>query len=138
MFVATNIGSMTPVLIAVVFFFSHITFNDAACKGSVTFYWKESPVERESTGRNWGVLEKDKTIMKSTSQLAKVIDTNNTYALRLEGDCCWELFNEKFFKGDSYKLKAKLPSGFAGIDGFPQFKALSVKKSNPKGKPKTC
>ena len=77
-------------------------------------------------------LEKDKTITKSTSQLAKVIDTDNTYALRLEGDCCWELFNEKFFKGDSYKLKAKLPSGFAGIDGFPQFKALSVKKSNPK------
>ena len=79
-----------------------------------------------------------KTIIKSTSQLAKIIDTNNTYALRLEGDCCWELFNEKFFKGDSYKLKAKLPSGFAGIDGFPKFKALSVKKSNPKGKEKIC
>ena len=121
-----------------ILFYSHITFIGAACKGSVTFYWKETSVERESTMRNWGVLEKDKTIMKSTSQLAKVIDTDNTYALRLEGDCCWELFNEKFFKGDSYKLKAKLPSGFAGIDGFPQFKALSVKKSNPKGKEKTC
>ena len=111
---------------------------DAACKGSVTFYWKESPVEKESSMRNWGVLEPEKKIMKSTSQLAKVIDTNNTYAFSLEGDCCWELFNEKLFKGDSYKLKAKLPSGFAGIDGFPKFKALSVKKSNPNAKTKEC
>ena len=61
-----------------------------------------------------------------------------TYAFSLEGNCCWELFGEKFFKGDGIKLKQKLPSGFAGVPGFPKFKAASVKKSQPKGKLKKC
>ena len=111
---------------------------NSACEGSVTFYWKETSAGRSETMRNWGVLETDKKITKSTSQLEKVIDVNNTYAFALEGDCCWELFGEKFFKGDGIKLKQKLPSGFAGVPGFPQFKAVSVKKSQPKGKPKKC
>ena len=112
--------------------------TNGACEGSVTFYWKETSAGRSETMRNWGVLETDKKITKSTSQLEKVIDVNNTYAFALEGDCCWELFGEKFFKGDGIKLKQKLPSGFAGVPGFPKFKAVSVKKSQPKGKPKKC
>ena len=83
-------------------------------------------------------MEKDKTIAKSTSQLEKVIDVNNTYAFRLDGNCCWELFGQKFYKGDGIKLKAKLISGFAGIPGFPQFKANSVKKYQPIGKSMKC
>ena len=118
--------------------FVQIPEVNSACEGSVTFYWKETPAGRSETMRNWGVLETDKQITKSTSQLEKVIDVNNTYAFALEGDCCWELFGEKFYKGDGIKLKQKLPSGFAGVPGFPNFKALSVKKSQPKGKPKKC
>ena len=118
--------------------FVQIPEVNSACEGSVTFYWKEPPAGRSETMRNWGVLETDKQITKSTSQLEKVIDVNNTYAFALDGDCCWELFGEKFYKGDGIKLKQKLPSGFAGVPGFPNFKALSVKKSQPKGKPKKC
>ena len=129
--------SVTAVLLSTVMYFQIQEVN-SACEGSVTFYWKETSAGRSETMRNWGVLETDKKITKSTSQLEKVIDVNNTYAFALEGDCCWELFGEKFFKGDGIKLKQKLPSGFAGVPGFPQFKAVSVKKSQPKGKPKKC
>ena len=130
----TNIAAIVTSVLMVL----QVREVNSACEGSVTFYWKETSAGRTETMRNWGVLETDKKITKSTSRLEKVIDVNNTYAFALEGDCCWELFGEKSYKGDGIKLKQKLPSGFAGVPGFPQFKALSVKKSQPKGTPKTC
>ena len=118
--------------------YSRIQEVNSSCEGSITFYWKEDSAGKSDSMRNWGVLETDKKITKSTSQLEKVIDVDNTYAFSLEGNCCWELYGEKFFKGDGIKLKQKLPSGFAGVPGFPKFKAASVKKSQPKGKLKKC
>ena len=125
-------------LLAFMLMYSKIQEVNSACEGSITFYWKETSGGKSDSMRNWGVLETDKKITKSTSQLEKVIDVDNTYAFSLEGNCCWELFGEKFFKGDGIKLKQKLPSGFAGVPGFPKFKAASVKKSQPKGKLKKC
>ena len=60
--------------------------------------------------------------------LSTFFDTDRAYAFKVEGDCCWEIFSEKAFKGDSKKLVPKLNSGFAGIPGYPKFKANSLKK----------
>ena len=104
-----------------ILFYFQLHEANGSCKGSVTFYWKEVSSGREGARKNWGVLETEKKITRSTSQLERLIDVRNTYAFTLNGDCCWELFGEPFFKGDGIKLKAKLPSGFGGIPGFPQF-----------------
>ena len=103
----------------------HFT-HGASCKGSVTFYWKEVPAEMKSKERNWGKLEKK--LVSSKSKLSKVMDVENSYAFKVDGDCCWEIYSEEKFKGDSTKLVPKLTSGFAGIPGFPTFKANSLKK----------
>ena len=100
--------------------------HGASCKGSVTFYWKEVPAEMKSKERNWGKLEKK--LVSSKSKLSKVMDVENSYAFKVDGDCCWEIYSEEKFKGDSTKLVPKLTSGFAGIPGFPTFKANSLKK----------
>ena len=100
--------------------------DGARCKGSVTFYWKEVPAEMKSKERNWGKLEKQ--LVSSKSKLSKVMDVENSYAFKVDGDCCWEIYSEEKFKGDSTKLVPKLTSGFAGIPGFPIFKANSLKK----------
>ena len=134
----SNQISYYATLLVLMLMYSKIREVNSACEGSITFYWKETSAGKSDSMRNWGVLETDKKITKSTSQLEKVIDVDNTYAFSLEGNCCWELFGEKFFKGDGIKLKQKLPSGFAGVPGFPKFKAASVKKSQPKGKLKKC
>ena len=98
--------------------------DGASC--SVTFYWKEVPAEMKSKERNWGKLEKK--LVSSKSKLSKVMDVENSYAFKVDGDCCWEIYSEEKFKGDSTKLVPKLTSGFAGIPGFPTFKANSLKK----------
>ena len=103
----------------------HLT-RGASCKGSVTFYWKEVPAEMKSKERNWGVLEKK--LVRNYSKLSDVMDVENSYAFTVDGDCCWEVYSEEKMKGDSTKLVPKLTSGFAGIPGFPTFKANSLKK----------
>ena len=104
----------------------HMFVVDAACEGSVIFYWKETPNERQSEQRNWGVLEKE--IDKSQGILSKFMDTNNTYSFTKMGDCCWEVYSKNFYQGESATLVSKLPSGYGGIPGYPQFKANSLKK----------
>ena len=100
--------------------------DGAMCKGTVTFYWKEVPAEMKSKQRNWGVLEKK--LVRNYSKLSDVMDVENSYAFTVDGDCCWEVYSEEKMKGDSTKLVPKLTSGFAGIPGFPTFKANSLKK----------
>ena len=100
--------------------------HGASCKGSVTFYWKEVPAEMKSKQRNWGVLEKK--LVRNYSKLSDVMDVENSYAFTVDGDCCWEVYGEEKMKGDSTKLVPKVTSGFAGIPGFPTFKANSLKK----------
>ena len=106
-------------------FQSNLT-HGASCKGSVTFYWKEVPAEMKSKQRNWGVLEKK--LVRNYSKLSDVMDVENSYAFTVDGNCCWEVYSEEKMKGDSTKLVPKLTSGFAGIPGFPTFKANSLKK----------
>ena len=106
-------------------FQSNLT-HGASCKGSVTFYWKEVPAEMKSKERNWGVLEKK--LVRNYSKLSDVMDVENSYAFTVDGNCCWEVYSEEKMKGDSTKLVPKLTSGFAGIPGFPTFKANSLKK----------
>ena len=99
---------------------------DAKCKGSVVFFWKETRADRLDTKRNWGVLEKE--IKGNRSKLSVYMDTDNTYAFKVVGDCCWEIYNEEKYEGESRKLIPKINSGFAGIKGFPKFKAKSLKQ----------
>ena len=113
-------------LLVLVFLFIQIHVIDAACEGTVTFYWKENPSERKSNKRNWGKLEEE--IISTKSKLSSFIDIENTYAYKVNGDCCWELFNKIFFQGESQVLSPQLTSGFAGIKGFPTYKAYSLKK----------
>ena len=116
------------IILTFVFLYLNIREIDAACKGSVTFYWKEDPTARDENSRNWGELEEEKKFVGSKSRLSTFFDTDRAYAFKVEGDCCWEMFSEKAFKGDSKKLVPKLNSGFAGIPGYPKFKANSLKK----------
>ena len=96
--------------------FQFCMIDGAMCKGSVTFYWKEVPAEMKSKSRNWGKLEKK--LVSSKSKLSKVMDVENSYAFKVDGDCCWEIYSEEKFKGESTKLVPKLTSGFAGIPGY--------------------
>ena len=99
--------------------------NGASC--AVTFYWKEVPAEMKSKERNWGKLEK-KLRKRKNPALSEVMDVENAYAFKVDGDCCWEVYSEEEFEGDSVKLVPNLTSGFAGIPGFPKFKANSLKR----------
>ena len=101
----------------------------ASC--SVTFYWKEVPAEMKSKERNWGKLE-EKLTERKNPKLSDVMDVENAYAFKVDGDCCWEVYSEEEFEGDSVKLVPNLTSGFAGIPGFPKFKAKSLKRKSRK------
>ena len=103
--------------------------DGASC--SVTFYWKEVPAEMKSKERNWGKLE-EKLTERKNPKLSDVMDVENAYAFKVEGDCCWEVYSEEEFEGDSVKLVPNLTSGFAGIPGFPKFKAKSLKRKSRK------
>ena len=94
----------------------------ALCQGKVTFYWRELGKARVEEERNWGRLEKK--LGGSRSSLEKYFDPKAAYATTVEGDCCWEVYSEEKFEGDSAKLK----SGFSGIPRYPQFYAKSLKK----------
>ena len=124
----TNPFSSAFFLLFGIFFHFNLEVINAACKGSVTFYWKATPSERQTDKRNWGTLEENKKFVSSKPVLSSYMDTNNTYAYKVDGDCCWEMYNQKSFKGNSQKLDPKLTSGFAGIKGFPKYKAKSLKK----------
>ena len=127
-----RIHTLSNDLLLLVLFITHLLIfqlnltHGASCKGSVTFYWKEVPAEMKSKQRNWGVLEKK--LVRNYSKLSDVMDVENSYAFTVDGDCCWEVYSEEKMKGDSTKLVPKLTSGFAGIPGFPTFKANSLKK----------
>ena len=103
--------------------------DGASC--AVTFYWKEVPAEMKSKERNWGKLE-EKLTERKNPKLSDVMDVENAYAFKVEGDCCWEVYSEEEFEGDSVKLVPNLTSGFAGIPGFPKFKAKSLKRKSRK------
>ena len=113
--------------IAILQIFQFDMIDGAMCKGSVTFYWKEVPAEMKSKERNWGKLE-EKLTERKNPKLSDVMDVENAYAFKVEGDCCWEVYSEEEFEGDSVKLVPNLTSGFAGIPGFPKFKANSLKR----------
>ena len=116
------------IILTFVFLYLNIREIDAACKGSITFYWKEDSEARDENLRNWGELEEEKKFVGSKSRLSTFFDTDRAYAFKVDGTCCWEMFSEKAFKGDSMMLVPKLTSGFAGIPGYPKFKANSLKK----------
>ena len=124
--ISSNDLTLLVLFITLLLSFQSNLTHGASCKGSVTFYWKEVPAEMKSKERNWGKLEKK--LVSSKSKLSKVMDVENSYAFKVDGDCCWEIYSEEKFKGDSTKLVPKLTSGFAGIPGFPTFKANSLKK----------
>ena len=96
---------------------------DAACTGSVIFYWTEKGEDRITNMRNWGLLE-EKLEEEEYKRLKKYFNPKYVYAYTMEGDCCWEIFAGKRFKKDSAKLKP----GFHGIPGFPKFNVNSMKQ----------
>ena len=125
-YVLNKSATFLLLFIAILQIFQFDMIDGAMCKGSVTFYWKEVPAEMKSKQRNWGVLEKK--LVRNYSKLSDVMDVENSYAFTVDGNCCWEVYSEEKMKGDSTKLVPKLTSGFAGIPGFPTFKANSLKK----------
>ena len=102
----------------------------AACKGgSVIFYWKVAPEERTSENKNYGLLEAE--IKGNRPSLATYMNTDYTYAFKIQGICCWEVYSEKGYKGESAKLEVKSSySGFGDIPGYNEkgFRAKSLKK----------
>ena len=97
------------------------------CEGSVIFYWRvPKNDERNNKKNNWGVLEKE--IRGNKSRLSVFFDTTTAFGFTIKGNCCWEIYPENGYKGDSEKLVSKLPNGFGGIPGFPGFNANSIKK----------
>ena len=113
-------------LILIIFQHKTPKVDTAKCKGSVIFYWRESPEKSQSEERNWGVLKKE--IKSNRKKLSIYFDTNNTYAFTRIGECCWEVYPENDYKGVAVELIPKLPSGYGGIPRYPQFKANSLKK----------
>ena len=116
-------------IVLVVFLLLHspIFAAGASCKGSVIFYWKESPKQRASEEKNWGVLEKE--IKGNRPRLASYMDTNSTFSFTRMGDCCWEVYSENLYKGDSVSLIPQLTSGYGGIPGYNTgYRANSLKK----------
>ena len=107
-----------------------IKFVSAACKGgSVIFYWKVAPEERYAKKKNYGVLEAE--IKGNRPRLAAYMNTNQTYAFKINGICCWEVYGENGYKGEPAKLEVKsVHSGFGDIPGYNEkgFRANSLKK----------
>ena len=102
----------------------------AACKGgSVIFYWKVAPEERSAVMKNYGFLEAE--IKGNRGRLAAFMNTNQTYAFKINGICCWEVYSENGYKGEQAKLEVKSKhSGFGDIPGYNEkgFRANSLKK----------
>ena len=102
----------------------------AACKGgSVIFYWKVAPAERSAEKKNYGTLEKE--IKGNRPKLGTYMNTDYTYAFKIQGICCWEVYSENGYKGESAKLEVKSShSGFGDIPGYNEkgFRANSLKK----------
>ena len=96
---------------------------DAACRGSVIFYWTEKGEDRIANMRNWGLLEK-KLRKRKYEDLTEYFNPKNVYAYTVEGDCCWKIYTAADFEEDSAKLK----HGFHGIPGYPKFNVNSMKK----------
>merc|ERR1719412_2247268 len=71
--------------------------------GSITFYWKEKRTDRTERLRNWGVLE-ETLEEEEYKRLIKYFDPMYVYAYTVSGDCCWEIYNERNFKGTPEKL----------------------------------
>ena len=130
-YVLNKSATFLLLFIAILQIFQFDMIDGAMCKGSVTFYWKEVPAEMKSKERNWGKLE-EKLTERKNPKLSDVMDVENAYAFKVEGDCCWEVYSEEEFEGDSVKLVPNLTSGFAGIPGFPKFKAKSLKRKSRK------
>ena len=101
---------------------------DAGCVGSIIFYWKEAPKDRLSKNKNWGVLEAK--FKSNRNKLSKYMKTDYTYSFKIEGDCCWEVYRENDYEGESRKLVIKLKeSGFGQIPGYNSgLRANSLKK----------
>ena len=97
--------------------------------GSITFYWKENAVDRKGQLRNWGKSEETFELTKY-SKLPIEVDPKYIYAYQVTGDCCWKIYSEAKFKGESNELKNLdfQTFGFRGIPGFPQFQVNSLKK----------
>jgi len=87
----------------------------AACKGSVTFYWKEDPKARDENSRNWGELEEEKKFVGSKSRLSTFFDTDRAYAFKVDGTCCWEMFSEKAFK-ESFYINHNVQQSWFSLD----------------------
>ena len=99
---------------------------DAACEGSVTFYWREQGEDRVTNERNWGLLEPEEKLEdRFYPKLTDFFNPKYVYAYTVEGDCCWKIYNGTYYKDKSATLK----SGFHGIPGFPQFNANSMKQN---------
>ena len=93
------------------------------CEGSVTVYYTEKGQDRIDNMRNWGVLE-EKLEKDKYFKFKKYFNPATAYAYTVEGDCCWEIYNEELFRKPSHKLKV----GFHGIPNYPQFNINSMKK----------
>ena len=116
--------------IGFIIFGCEICFVSAACKGgSVIFYWKVAPAERTVEKKNYGLLEAE--FKGNKPSLASYMDTDYTYAFKIQGICCWEVYSKKGYKGESAKLAVKsVYSGFGDIPGYNEngFRANSLKK----------
>ena len=97
---------------------------DAACEGSVTFYWKEDSENRITNERNLGLLE-EKLEDRFYSKLTDYFNPKYVYGYTVDGDCCWKIYNKTFYKDKSAVLKA----GFSEIPGYPQFNVNSMKQT---------
>ena len=102
---------------------SNLLTIEAACKGSVVFYWRETGEQRQVQQRNWGLLEEEKEIKGNRAKLSLLFNTKYAYGYTVNGDCCWEVYRENFYKGDSAKL-IPLIQGFRGLP----FESNSLKK----------
>ena len=128
----TSFTNLIPILsfIGLYILFCDINSASAACKGgSVIFYWKVAPEERTAEMKNYGFLEAE--IKGNRPRLAAYMNTNQTYAFKINGICCWEVYGENGYKGEPVKLEVKSKhSGFGDIPGYNEngFRANSLKK----------
>ena len=119
---------VTFIIISTIYIFEHHTAygkcpGNFRGDGSITFYWKEKRTDRAERMRNWGVLE-ETLEEEEYKRLIKYFDPMYVYAYTVSGDCCWEIYNERNFKGTPEKLSP----GFRGIPNYPKYIVQSVKK----------
>ena len=93
------------------------------CEGAIIFYWTEQGEDRVENMRNWGLLE-EKLEDKFYSKFTDYFNPKNVYAYTVTGNCCWEVYGEEKYKGESHKLKL----GFGGIPDYPKFNSKSMKR----------